>query len=279
MTMRRKRTALITITLLVGLLAVPIILTWREFRQERLNHSLIAAAVQNDASRVRSLLQQGASPDTIVPSNHRSVSQWLFDRVLHRSQPSIGSDIDRASVLMLVIYFRGKYGASYATAEALLNDGANPNYVGGYLGTPLQVVIRRREWKTLALLFGHHADVNLPDLSGKTPLMEAAFWTDTQMAQTILQRGAKINMKDDKGHTALWYALRMECQSFSDLGNESPPAPISEASIRATVACLLRHGASVNGRDSDSKTILESACECGNDPQLIQMFKQAGAQK
>ena len=56
----------------------------------------------------------------------------------------------------------------------------------------------------------------------------------------------------------------------------------SEASIRASGACLLRHGASVNGRDSEGKTVLRLAQEEWQDNhwpdnQLIRMLKQAGA--
>jgi hypothetical protein len=50
--MKRDRAALLT--LLVGLLAVPVGLTYREVQQERLNDSLIAAVGRNDTAGRRS---------------------------------------------------------------------------------------------------------------------------------------------------------------------------------------------------------------------------------
>ena len=60
--MRLRRTAFFTLILLVGLLAVPVVLTYREVRQEWLNHAMIAAVDRNDTGSVQDLLRAGAAP-------------------------------------------------------------------------------------------------------------------------------------------------------------------------------------------------------------------------
>ena len=50
--------------------------------------------------------------------------------------------------------------------------------------------------------------------------------------------------------------------------------------LRATVACLLRHGASVTIQDSTGMTVLQKAFFYRmNDKLLLRMLKQAGAGK
>jgi hypothetical protein len=80
--MRRKRTALLTLLLLIGLIAVPVVLTWREVRQEQLNHALIAAVDRNEAAGVRRLLRQGADPNAQVHTDDkRSLWKQVWDRL------------------------------------------------------------------------------------------------------------------------------------------------------------------------------------------------------
>jgi hypothetical protein len=75
--MRRRRAALLTLLVLVGLVAVPVVLTWREVKQEQLNHALIAAVDHNDAAEVRRWLRQGADPNAKDDFGETPLF-WLF---------------------------------------------------------------------------------------------------------------------------------------------------------------------------------------------------------
>ncbi len=44
------------------------------------------------------------------------------------------------------------------------------------------------------------------DKNGQTPLMWAARWGDAARVQALVKAGAKTNVRDDKGMTALDYA-------------------------------------------------------------------------
>ena len=73
--MRRRPAALLTISLLDGLIAIPAVLTWRQARQDPLDHALIAAVDRNDTALVRKLLRQGADPNAaVLPEDNRSVT-------------------------------------------------------------------------------------------------------------------------------------------------------------------------------------------------------------
>jgi hypothetical protein len=98
--------ALITFFLFAGLLAVPVILTWRQVRQERLNHALIASVDRHDTSEVRALLREGANPNTpIVPEDKRSAWTRIFDRLLDRSAPT---PYETDSILLKAVAWRAE---------------------------------------------------------------------------------------------------------------------------------------------------------------------------
>src|SRR5579862_7906409 len=72
---RPKKIALLFAGLFLTIAAVPVWLTWRQIRQDRLNQALIAAVKRSDASVVIRLLQQGADADTI-DKPHENLSVW-----------------------------------------------------------------------------------------------------------------------------------------------------------------------------------------------------------
>jgi hypothetical protein len=259
--MRHNKIALITLFLL----AMTVVMM-RQVRQDKLNRALIGAVVENNVQQVRSLLQQGALPnadvlDDPLSDNHPSVWERLLDLLRRRHHDT---------VLIQVIGMGEEHSP---VIEALLDAGADPNATGAY-STPLGLAMYKHQWKTLQALFRHHVDVNLQYPDGITRLMVAASWTDTKMVETLLEQGAKPDVKDDAGHTALWFSMGRSAFSWHD----ASPVDVSDASIRATMACLLRHGASVNVVDNDHRTPLSYAQEY-HDPQLIRMLKQYGAKK
>ncbi|EGZ30247.1 hypothetical protein PHYSODRAFT_434609, partial [Phytophthora sojae] len=47
------------------------------------------------------------------------------------------------------------------------------------------------------------AQVNMSDFSGFTPLMAAALWDDSSIAELLLEDGADVNSQSNDGDTAL----------------------------------------------------------------------------
>ena len=143
---------------------------------------------------------------------------------------------------------------------------------------PLVSATRQGDWKTVQILLDHHANINATDDYGDTPLMYASWLENTEMVEVLLKRGANLNAKDDHGETALFWICH---PGESDRHDGLTPFThyILDDAFRAMIACLLRHGASVNGRDSEGKTVMRRAQEQWRDKQLIQMLKQAGAKE
>ena len=123
----------------------------------------------------------------------------------------------------------------------------------------------------LRLFFDHGADLNITDGGGRNLLFYAGSadsvelllnrglqWnatdrrhkqcplhriTSADAARALIDRGAKIDVKDTYGKTPLHYALGMRCESRYHVIKE-----------------LLKRGADVNARDSGGETPLHSAC-------------------
>lgn len=75
----------------------------------------------------------------------------------------------------------------------------------GYTASPLNVAISKGDIETVKKFIEYGADVNLisEDL---TPLMTAARYNKFEIIKVLLANGAKANVKNENGFTALRYA-------------------------------------------------------------------------
>lgn len=98
-----------------------------------------------------------------------------------------------------------------------------------------------RSQKLLQLLIDSGADVNQETPRG-TPLMSAATSElNLPIAETLLKAGAKVNLQDRFGRTALFYAAAFGCDSMTTF--------------------LLKAGADINVLDIDGKSYMDVSAE------------------
>lgn len=149
---------------------------------------------------------------------------------------------------------------SPATAALLLAHGAAVNARNRAGETPL---LRVRDEETARLLLAHGANPTLRSAKGATPLHQAASAGLPELAHVLIERGAKVNQKDDYGQTTLHCAAENAC------GAESC----------RLAALLLEYGADVNARAKyrdPGRTALECAV-LGGRTELVRLLLEHGA--
>ena len=139
---------------------------------------LVQAAINDDSSAVRALLEQKADVNSPAPDGTTAL-HWAV----------------RADDLRMV--------------EALLAAGANPKASDRYGLTPVSLACSNANARILKLLLDAGADPNSPDPQGTTALMIAARTAGgTDAVKLLLERGANVNARDSVESTALMWAVR-----------------------------------------------------------------------
>jgi len=139
---------------------------------------LIEAATNDDATTVRSLIQQKANVNAPAVDGTTAL-HWAV----------------RADDLQMV--------------ESLLAAGANAKASDRYGLTPVSLACSNANASVLKRLLDAGADPNSPDPQGTTALMIASR-TDggTEAVKLLLERGANLNARDSVQSTALMWAVR-----------------------------------------------------------------------
>jgi len=100
--------------------------------------------------------------------------------------------------LALVAFTNGTF-ASNPTSSVVKMETTTFN------GTPLCVAIMKGDSETVKKFIEYGADVNETS-NGMTPLMIAARYNRVDIITLLISKGASVDVKDEKGFTALKYA-------------------------------------------------------------------------
>jgi ankyrin repeat protein len=95
-----------------------------------------------------------------------------------------------------------------AAVQGLIARGADPNLRTGVNGwPPLMHAVHKNQIGAARALLDNGARIDLGDHNGATALMMASGYGDAAMVQLLLSRGANRATRDRRGDTALDYAL------------------------------------------------------------------------
>ncbi|WP_196158702.1 ankyrin repeat domain-containing protein [Reinekea sp. G2M2-21] len=155
---------------------------------------------QNKLNTLRMLITQNASPDLI-----ETVAHSVNDKTqLYSPETPISLAINHPDIVSM-----------------LINAGFEVDHANEFGKTPLFYAIQFNQHETVKVLLENGADVNKPyqeseenyytcltlENMGRTPLMHAAQHADLAMLEFLIEQRADIDATDDKGKTALDYAV------------------------------------------------------------------------
>jgi ankyrin repeat protein len=113
-----------------------------------------------------------------------------------------------------------RYSEADPMALFLLKHGAKPDTLRTPAGrTALHMAAAYYGCETLCqALLNAGADINARTKDGATPLMLAALSAKLRLVKMLVEKGADINLKDNKGKTVYNYALAAD--GFEDMPEE-----------------------------------------------------------
>ncbi len=161
------------------------------------------------------------------------------------------------------------------TAIAWLADrGTGLNHIDSLGHSPLEFAVYRNNVAVIKVLLDRGADVNLRTIQKRTALMTAILFSRYESFWFLLPL-SDISLIDDRGYTALFYAVEKNCCEFVqlllDAGADartwsSSCHTVLMAAVRArasqsVLTALVRAGADVDARGPDGRTALAMAAD------------------
>ena len=138
-------------------------------------------------------------------------------------------------------------GLSATSIDYLIDAGADPNAVCSIHSTPLHTATRYMNIDAQKQLLERGANVDLRDDKGHTALITAAkhHGADLKTSETLCGWGADVNAQDDEGRTCLFYAYPRE--SVVNKQTDVHPAKYLEM--------LMQAGLNLETRDNRGRTV------------------------
>jgi ankyrin repeat protein len=208
--------------------------------------NLHEAILSNDPASLEALLDGGATVDD---------SDFLLGTALHRAV--VANDFESTKILIAhgadVEAVSEQQGSRplHLAADAnsievlmpLVQAGADIEATDGLGQRPLSraATVGNAEAVELLLFYGAEIDAR-NGVAHQTSLIEAAYNGHLGSVKILVQRGADINFRDDRGKTALWYAA-----------TESGYAPVGGPQL---IEFLAEKGANLEAADNTGMTPL-----------------------
>ncbi|MEJ0035023.1 MAG: ankyrin repeat domain-containing protein [Gammaproteobacteria bacterium] len=298
--MRLKMRAIALMLMLCG----PALVVAREVVVPVENDAPVAlAARENDATKVRSLLEAKPRPDVNTrTADGTSALHWA---VYHNDADLV----DRLIAAGAVVNTKNDYGATPLSEAAvvgnvqvirkLLSAGADVESPNADGQTALMVIARTSNVEAAKLLIGKRANVNaVEQWRGQTPLMWAVAENQPAMVKVLIEHGAKVDSRSSVntwdrqvtseprmqsrpsgGFTPLLYAARKGCLQCAeillkagadkDLTDPDNVSPLLLATLNFNfdiAALLVRKGANVNKWDMWGRAPLYAAVDMNTLP-------------
>jgi ankyrin repeat protein len=212
-----KRAVLLTLCLLWALTGACRLWLRAQQRQYTRNRQLIAALMNGDTGRARSLVEQGADPNTPYRPPPSPSMYELLRRLLRQTPPRDNAS-PTAFMLACGMDWNGPRPGEQPDQksdspddspllQAMLRHGADVNARDENLGSPLiEAVTDDASGQEIELLIQHGAAINAQDIEGKTALFHAVFNANRGVIRQLLAHRADPNIAARDGTTPLFLA-------------------------------------------------------------------------
>ena len=255
---------------------------------------LIAAVRSGKEQAAQYLIEKGANTQLRDHSGRTPLSyaaQWdnpALINTLCKKNP-IGANLPDNTGMTPLLYAAQK--GYTQQARVLLNNGANPNYRHPSSGlSALATAAAEGNTKVMqTLLQSSSTIVDIPDATGRTPLMYAIEQEKEDSVQVLLKQKANVNAQDRNGMTPLMYAAAKGNTAILDqlLHQKSLQPNYTDALGRTALfysiyapstesAKLLLTDNNINAADQHGNTPLLYAIKAQKDPMAL-FFIQQGA--
>ena len=172
----------------------------------------------------------------------------------------------------------------------LLRKGANVDFQDDYGQTALYHAIYSEcnSFDNLSSLIRYGADVNTSELCKCTPLMIASSICDVKEVTLLIEHGAKVDLQDQNGDTALHYAARVEDKTSANFcrlltagasflcKNSQGLTPLLEASNKGNieiVECVIKQPEITKEQRIDALELLGSSLSLDHKVDIEKGFK------
>jgi TonB family protein len=212
---------------------------------------------------LKSLLRLSIFFSALFTSLRADVTEELFKAARQGSSEAIqialsaGADINAENILGETALFAAIDECRTESVRLLINKGARLDYLTKLNYTPLMKAASEGCVEIVRLLLDAKVDVNRAEPRHKyNPLLKAVMFNRPEIVELLIARGAKIEVTDKFGNTALMLASR---SGYIDI-----------------VEFLIEKGAKVNTKSLIGHTALLYALEFGQ-PEIAEMLIDAGA--
>jgi len=214
------------------------------------NKTPLDYALTNNNSEVAELLIKNGANIKGTINDYQKVVVWYADIVsdfMYELSPKFKKSwtIKVSGDTITTISYKTPLTPITITERTRINDDININYLKESIEkfffkietaptiSPLMWALKYHEINLAKLLIEKGADVNAKDNKGKTPLMHAI---GVDFVKLLIEKGADVNAKDNNGKTPLMHAI---IKNFSE-----------------KAIFLIDKGANVNAKDNNGKTPL-----------------------
>ncbi|QSP94772.1 ankyrin repeat domain-containing protein [Marinobacter salinisoli] len=229
--------------------------------------NLMKALSENDVESAREMVQAGINPFKPDEKGQSAVSLGLnapkSSETYSWAQALVEKSTLRAKQLLAQIQegtisvheFSSELKAASFYVDAPADDQNNSLLIA------LSGVPGKTEY--MSELLESHADIDLANDGGWTPLMHAVLKGNIAAAELLISSGANLEAKSRDGLTALHFTAIDS--SYFNRANDTKLAQL-----------LISAGANVNARQKDDSTPIFEAI-ASNRPDILQLFLEAGA--